>query len=283
MIKIRKAYNSCARFIKGLAANKGWSRPGFCLGLISLLSEVRAIETASVLAKMRCHLDEAKDKDNVKGIIIGRAFCLAALIKSQRATESAEIFAQILGELFKILRSREYLRQLVVELVLEQLTTAAGEEIITAALRDNINEQLTRIGPELTTDPDLALLLFRLKQLKIVSDSQFRVFWGSVDVLCNENGSKQTKNFEKLKTLLNSATKRHPKRHPLVDLICSIALKSEHFAEFWKAYEKDLQRLTWEKKFVAMDGESLPYCIGKLVHIVTQSPYEKIITYPYNL
>ena len=65
------------------------------------------------------HLDEAKDKDNIKGIIIGRCFCLAAIIKSGRVNESKEIFIRVLNDLFKIARGKDYLRQLISELLIQ--------------------------------------------------------------------------------------------------------------------------------------------------------------------
>jgi len=68
---------------------------------------------------MNFHLDESKDVDNVKGLIIGRTFCLAAIIKSKRAQNDEQTFSTVLDQLFKILRSREYLRQLAVELIIQ--------------------------------------------------------------------------------------------------------------------------------------------------------------------
>ena len=68
---------------------------------------------------MSDHLDEAKDKDNIKGIIIGRCFCLAAIVKSERVNESKEIFIQVLSDLFKIARGKDYLRQLIAELLIQ--------------------------------------------------------------------------------------------------------------------------------------------------------------------
>ena len=46
------------------------------------MSEIPEVKTKVVLEKMFNHLDEKKDKENIKGIVIGRAFCLAAIIKS---------------------------------------------------------------------------------------------------------------------------------------------------------------------------------------------------------
>ena len=225
------------------------------MGLTSILSEIRSIDTMDVLDKMKYHLDEATDRDNAKGIIIGRAFCLAAIIKSHRAQDNEKVFLSVLHELFKILRSRDYLRQLAVELIIQLFVSSSS--LITEALREGVNEKLTRIGPELTTDPDLALLLFRTKQLGLITDAQFRIFWGSVDIVVDKENvkGKSGKCFDKLKALLNDATKRHPKRHPVVDVICTAALQTDNFEDFWRFYEKDLPRLSWEKKYVVMDGE----------------------------
>ena len=58
---------------------------------------------------MDTFLVKAADADNVKGIMLGRAFCLAAIVKSARAT--AQEYTTIMGELFKLLKVKEYLRQ----------------------------------------------------------------------------------------------------------------------------------------------------------------------------
>ena len=125
------------------------------------------------------------------------------------------------------------------------------------SLRDEINEQLTRVGPQLTSDPDLALLLFNTKNTGLITDAQFRVFWGSSEIVDQKENLKNKKCFEKLKNILNGATKRHPKRHPVVDIIFEAAIEGDSFVDFWQHYEKDMQRLTWEKKYVVMDGKAI--------------------------
>ena len=113
---------SFERLIKGLSADKGWSRPGFCLGLTAILSEVPEIDTAEVIEFMRTTLADKTDPDNFKGLALGRCFCMAAIIKSGRATGEHRL--EVLNQLFKILIKRPYLRQLVCQVIVEFIERA---------------------------------------------------------------------------------------------------------------------------------------------------------------
>ena len=100
--------------------------------------------------------------------------------------------------------------------------------------------------------------------LSLISDSQFRIFWGSVDIYPQKENSKgkSSKQFEKLKNLVLASTVRHPKRHPIVDYVVDLAVTHDDFDEFWKVFEANLSRLTYEKKFVALDA--LNYALQKV-------------------
>ena len=87
------------------------------MGLISLLKNCN-IEIDTVLEKMATHLNDNVDVDNKKGLKLGRAFCLAAIIKSDQLKD-VESGLKVMIELFKLIKEKEYLRQLVVELLLE--------------------------------------------------------------------------------------------------------------------------------------------------------------------
>ena len=87
------------------------------MGLISLLKNCN-IEIDIVLEKMATHLNDNVDVDNKKGLKLGRAFCLAAIIKSDQLKD-VESGLKVMIELFKLIKEKEYLRQLVVELLLE--------------------------------------------------------------------------------------------------------------------------------------------------------------------
>merc|ERR1711990_789033 len=75
---------SLNRLVKGLAANKGWSRPGFTMALISILKNCEKVKVAVLIEKMEKFLDYSNDNENEKGIILGKTFCLAAIIKSKK-------------------------------------------------------------------------------------------------------------------------------------------------------------------------------------------------------
>ena len=97
------------RLVKGLAANKGWSRPGFTMALISILKNCENVDVSVILDKMDEFLDSSSDSDNVKGVLLGRTFCLASLIKSEQGDLAQHV--KIMKELFKILKTKEYLTQ----------------------------------------------------------------------------------------------------------------------------------------------------------------------------
>lgn len=242
---------SFERLIKGLSANKGWSRPGFCLGLTAILSEVPEIDTAEVIEFMRTTLADKTDPDNFKGLALGRCFCMAAIVKSGRATGEHRL--EVLNQLFKILIKRPYLRQLVCQVMVELIESTANLEEYSA----EIAEHLTRVGPELTTNADLAYILFKFQKHSLIQAEDFRVFWGSKEIMPED---KPKKTFDKLKLILHGATSRHPKTHPIIKLICDEVLSTSVFADFWENYENESQKLPWEKKYVTM--ELLNYAVS---------------------
>ena len=250
------------RLIKGLAANKGWSRPGFTMGLIALLKNCSQITIDSVLEKMATNLNDNVDSDNKKGLKLGRAFCLAAIIKSARLT-SVDLGQKVMVELFKLLKEKEYLRQLVVELLLElfKLKHLVNDVKVKKSLLDRVIAQ----GAEMTTDPDLALLLFTLKNEQILESKQFKLIWGTEDMIC-------AKSFEKIKSIVSGASNRHPHHHPVLVTIIDEAMKLETdlFDSFWSiVIENHLARQHWEKKYIAIDALSLGFAQLKERHIAT--------------
>jgi len=100
---------SLNRLVKGLAANKGWSRPGFTMALISILKNCEKVKVGVILEKIDEFLDYSNDNENEKGIILGKTFCLAAIIKSKKGNLVEHV--TIMKELFKIIRAKEYLSQ----------------------------------------------------------------------------------------------------------------------------------------------------------------------------
>lgn len=249
------------RLVKGLAANKGWSRPGFTMGLISLLKNCD-IKLDLILDKMATHLADSVDSDNKKGLKLGRAFCLAAVIKSDRLKD-VETGLRVMSELFKLLKEKEYLRQLVVELLLELFKL----DIVTSdvKVKKQLLDKVISVGVEMTTDPDLALLLFHLKQQNLLETKQFKTIWGGESII----GEKQ---FEKLKTIVGAASSRHPHHHPVLELIVNEAMKveTETFNNFWSTViENHLARQHWEKKYIAIDAISLGFKQLEERHVAT--------------
>ena len=109
--------------------------------------------------------------------------------------------------------------------------------------------------------------LITVKKCYQIHLSQFRIFWGSIDIYPQKENSKgkNSKQFEKLKNLILSSTVRHPKRPPIVDYLIDLAILNDDFDEFWKIFEANLSKLSYEKKFVALDA--LNYAIPKIQNL----------------
>merc|ERR1712110_696057 len=120
-------------------------------------------------------LDSSSDSDNVKGVLLGRTFCLASLIKSEQGDLAQHV--KIMKELFKILKTKEYLTQLTVELLIELITNPKfrSEELFKTQLEDG----LISLGPKVCTCPDLALFLFTARRENILDEKRFKVIWGA--------------------------------------------------------------------------------------------------------
>ena len=117
----------------------------------------------------------------------------------------------------------------------------------------------------MTTDPDLALLLFTLKQKNIFELKQFKLIWGGEAIIAD-------KSFDKIKTIIASASNRHPHAHPVLGLIINEAMKLEDakFSSFWSAViENHLARQHWEKKYIAIDAISLGFEQLEERHVAT--------------
>ena len=119
--------------------------------------------------------------------MLGRAFCLAAMIKCGKGTETEHLL--ILVELFKILKSKDYLRQecihwsnftennsillnttllkkvlgifnneyvtkLTVDMIIELLKTSPFAK--TDKFKDTLNDNIISIGADMSKDPDLS-------------------------------------------------------------------------------------------------------------------------------
>ena len=117
----------------------------------------------------------------------------------------------------------------------------------------------------MTTDPDLALLLFTLKQKNIFELKQFKLIWGGETIITE-------KSLDKIKTIFASASNRHPHAHPVLGLVINEAMKLDDlkFSSFWSTViENHLARQHWEKKYIAIDAISLGFEQLEERHVAT--------------